>query len=121
MKVIGKAGIASTENRVVNAEILEVPEVTIASYKLKNVPTLLADESNAESEFEDGVIGIGLQSRFNFIIDYPNSKMYLQPSKYFTDSLKKEEYTMTNSILVLIGAIGFLALGFLVYKMFKSK
>lgn len=111
MKVIGKAGIASSEKRVIDAEILEVPDVTIAGYKIENVPTLLAAESNAESEFEDGVIGIGLQSRFNFIIDYPSSKMYLKPSKYFNDSFKKKENSVRNLILVLIGAIGFIALG----------
>jgi hypothetical protein len=90
MKVIGKTGVASSENRVINAALIEAPEVSIASYQLKNVPTLLAVESNAEAEFEDGVIGIGLQSRFNFIIDYPNSKMYLKPNKYFADSFKKK-------------------------------
>ncbi len=119
MKVIGKAGIASSEKRVIDAEILEVPEVTIAGYKLENVPTLLAYESNAESELENGVIGIELQSRFNFIIDYPNSKMYLKPSKYFNDSFKKKDNSVTNSILILTGAIGFLALGLFSYKMFK--
>jgi hypothetical protein len=120
MKVIGKVGIASSENRAIDAELLEVPEVTIASYKLENVPALLADESNAESEFENGVIGIGLQSRFNFIIDYPNGNMYLKPSKYFNDSFKKND-GVTTLILVLTGAISFLALGLFSYKLFKNK
>ena len=121
MKVIGKAGIASSENRLIDAEILEVPEVTIASYKIDNVPTLLATESNAESEFEDGVIGIVLQSRFNFIIDYPNSKMYLKPSIYFNESFKKNDATMTKTILLIICTIAFLALGLFTYKIFKNK
>lgn len=114
MKVIGKAGIASSENRVVGAEILEVPEVKIASYTLEKVPTLLPEESNAESEFEAGVMGIGLQSRFNFIIDYPNGKMYLKPSKYFNDSFKKKDDTATNLmvgfsiIIVLLGGLFFM-------------
>lgn len=111
MKAIGKVGIASSENRVIEAEILEVPEVTIASYKLEKVPTLLANETNAESEFEDGVIGIGLQSRFNFIIDYPNCKMYLKPSKYFNDLFKEKDNTEVNLIvgfsiaLLLLGGL----------------
>lgn len=120
MKVMGKAGIASSENRVVEAEILEVPAVTIASYKLENVPTLLANESHAESEFEDGVIGIGLQSRFNFIIDYPNSQMYLKPSKYFNTSFKKREETTMNIIIGLSVVFAFFLLGFFLYKKRKK-
>jgi Aspartyl protease len=91
MKKIGKASIASSENRVINAVVLEVPEVKIANFKIENVPTLLADESNVEADFEDGFIGIGLQNKFNFIIDYPNSKMYLKPNQYYADSFKKRK------------------------------
>ncbi len=99
MAVIGKAGIASSENRVVEAEILEVPTVSIAGFTVENVPALLANESNAESAFEDGVFGIGLQSRFNFIIDYPNSKMYLKTNKYFNDSFLNKDDRPVNLII----------------------
>jgi hypothetical protein len=116
LKVIGKAGIASTENRVINAEIVEVPEVTIAGYTLENVPTLLPTESNAESKFEDGVIGIGLQSRFNFIIDYPNGKIYLKPSKYFNDSFKKKDDTKKNIFICLSITVLFFGSLLFLYK-----
>lgn len=120
MKQIGKAGIASSENRMIEAAVLEVPHVTIANYDLINVPTLLADESNAESEFEDGVIGIGLQSRFNFIIDYPNNRMYLKPGKYFNDSFKAKVDKSMNRIIGLCIA-SFLLIGSLViYKRRKA-
>lgn len=120
MKVIGKAGIASTGNRVINVEIIEVPQVTIAGYTIENVPTLLPAQSNAESEFEDGVIGIGLQSRFNFIIDYPNSKMYLKPSKFYNDAFKKKDDT-SLSFLVGISIVALLFGGlFVIYKRKKS-
>ncbi|MFZ4056480.1 MAG: LPXTG cell wall anchor domain-containing protein, partial [Ferruginibacter sp.] len=104
----------------IEAEILEVPEVTIASYTLENVPTLLANETNAESEFEDGVIGIGLQSRFNFIIDYPNGKMYLKPSKYYNDSFKKKDNTDVNLIVGLSIAVLLLGGLFIMYKRRKN-
>jgi hypothetical protein len=119
MKVIGTAGIASSEKKIMKATILEVPEVQIANFRIENTPTLLAEESNAEADFEDGVIGIGLQNRFNFIIDYPNSKMYLKPSKYFNDS-----FTSTNnrtiSIIWVSGAILLLLLLIVIYKKTKS-
>jgi hypothetical protein len=114
MKIMGEAGIASSENRVINAKILNVPEVTIAGYKLVNVPTLLAEESYAESEFEDGVIGIGLQARFNFIIDFPNNQMYIKPSKYFDEPFSKKD----NFVMYLAMGLSLLAgiLGFYFYK-----
>lgn len=120
MKEVGKVGLASSENRVINATVLEIPSVSIADYKLELVPTLLADESNAEAEFEDGVIGIGLQSRFNFIIDYPNSKMYLKPSKYFTDSFSLKDSSTTNSMTILLIILGLLLALFLIFWVRKS-
>jgi hypothetical protein len=122
MKVIGKAGIASSESRVIDAVILEVPKLLIANYELENVPTLLADESNAESEFEDGVIGIGLQSRFNFIIDYPNGKLYLKPNTYFSEPLvEKKKDIMTSPLIGISILIGLSVIVFLGYRMIYQK
>ncbi len=120
MKEIGKAGIASSENRVINAVVLEVPKVKIANFTLENVPTLLADETHAEAVFEDGVIGIGLQKRFNMIIDYPNGMIYLKPNQYFKDTFKKKENeTDYGKIIGLSIALGILIVGFFLYKKFK--
>jgi hypothetical protein len=117
MKKIGTTGIASSENRVINAVILEVPEVKIANFAFENVPALLADETNAEAAFEDGVIGIGLQKRFNMIIDYPNGIMYLKPNQYFKDTFKKKENEAGYSkIIGLSIAFGLLIAGLLIYK-----
>jgi hypothetical protein len=120
MKILEKTGIASSEKRVIDAVIVEVPEVRIANFKLENVPTLLPNESNAEAEFEDGVIGIGLQSRFNFIIDYPNSKMYLKPSKHFASSFKERSNTSTLIIGILSG-MGLIFIAWYTYKMTRQK
>jgi Aspartyl protease len=116
MKKIGNASIASSENRVINALVLEVPIVKIANFTLENVPALLPDESNAEAIIEDGVIGIGLQKRFNMIIDYPNGIMYLKPNKYFTNSFKKKDDTIMNIIIGILIGLGLLILGFFIYK-----
>ncbi|MBE2218308.1 MAG: aspartyl protease family protein [Ignavibacteria bacterium] len=90
LKEIGSAVIGSNGNRVIKASVLEVPKLTIGNFTLEDVPALLPEESNAEAAIEDGVIGIGLQKRFNMIIDYPNGIMYLKPNKYFNDSFKKK-------------------------------
>jgi Aspartyl protease len=118
MKVIGQTGIASSENKIIKAAVLEVPEVQIANFRIENTPALLAEESNAEAVFEDGVIGIGLQSRFNIIIDYPNSKMYLKPSKYFKDSFERN--SNKTALIVWISLVsGFLLLILFIYKRAK--
>lgn len=121
MKVIGKVGVASSENKVIKTTILEVPEVSIANYKLENVPTLLADESKVEAEFEDGVVGIALQSRFNFIIDYPNNVMYLKSNKYFGDCFEKKDNTTMNIAIGLSILIVFFAAVFIIYKIKKQQ
>lgn len=121
MTVIGRAGIASTENRIINAEILEVPVVTIGKYQIENIPTLLPAESNAESEFEDGVVGIGLQSKFNFIIDFPGSKLYLKPNKYFIKSFKSNANWNINIIFIIIGVFGVIILCWLFITRTKRK
>lgn len=120
MKKLGTAGIASSESRIINADILEVPEVFLANFKLENVPTLLANESNAEAEFEDGVIGIGLQSRFNFIIDYKHNKMYLKQSIYFTESFNTKNSATTLFFVIAI-LISVLIIGFFYFKSVKKK
>jgi Aspartyl protease len=112
---IGEALISSSESRRVKADIFELPEVKIAGFTFKNVPTLLATESNSEASIEDGVIGIVLQKRFNLIIDFPKNKMYLRPSKFFSDSFKKKENkslenTLVLAILALLTASAFLIL-----------
>ena len=118
MKVIGKAGIASSENRVIEAEVLQVPEVQIAGLSLSNVPTLLANESNSEADFEDGVMGIGIQSRLNFIIDFPNSKIYLKPNQYFKESFKKKDNKPGN---IIVGLLTILGVSILIYKSYKRR
>jgi hypothetical protein len=121
MKVIGKASIASSENRVVDAALLQVPAVSIAGFTFENVPTILAKESNAESAFEDGVIGIGLQSRFNFIIDYPAGIMYLKPSKYFNDSFIKKDEKPINLIMGISITAILLAILYYIFKRRNSR
>jgi hypothetical protein len=120
MDKVGSAGIASSENRSINTDIVEVPVVKIANFKIENVPTLLANESNAEADFEDGVIGIGLQSRFNLILDYPNGVMYLKPNKYFNDSFKRKS-NKPGFMTTIFAASGILIAVFFIYRTARLK
>jgi Aspartyl protease len=119
MLKIGTVGVASTGNKVLQVDKLQAPFIKIGNYQLNNVPVLLGKESYAESAVEDGVIGIGLQKRFNMIIDYPNSIIYLKPNKYYTESFKKKNnYKLLISFLV---AAFILFIVFLVAKKYKLR
>ncbi len=91
MEKIGTMSIASSEEKVLQVDNLLAPKISIAGFQFEDVPVLLGKDSFAESAIEDGVIGIELQKRFNYIIDYPNSIMYLKPNKYFSDSFRKKK------------------------------
>jgi hypothetical protein len=78
---------------------------------LENSPIWLPEASNAEAAFEDGVVGIGLQKRFNLIIDYPNNKMYLKPSCFFDEPFfKKKEEPIRWILWAVLGGIIVLAI-----------
>jgi hypothetical protein len=87
---------------------------------VKDVPALMAHESNAEAVFEDGVIGTGLLNRFNMIIDFPGNKMYLAPSDHFAEPF--EGVKRSNLYLVVLAAagIGFILL-FVGYRFFQKR
>lgn len=120
LKKIGEAAIASSESRTIKASLLEVPAIKIAGIDLANVPVLFPDESNAEAIFEDGVIGIGLQKRFNLIIDYPQGNMYLKPNGYFGESFKKKE-GKSNDVFIFCSLVFILAGGISLFLYLRKK
>jgi hypothetical protein len=61
--------------------ITRVNEVDIGKYKLKGVITSLPTENKNIDQFEasrDGNLGIGILKRFELIVDYPDSALYLK-------------------------------------------
>jgi hypothetical protein len=57
-----------------------VKEVELGRFKIKDVITSFpAEMHNEEVQNRDGNIGIGILKRFNLIIDYPDSAVYLKP------------------------------------------
>lgn len=114
----GTVGIASSGANVLQVDKLKAPLIKIANFELKDVPVLLGKESYAESKIEDGVIGIGLQKRFNLIIDFPNGKIYLKANHFFKDSFKKKD----NIEFIFVPIIVFtLLLLFLAYRKIKKR
>lgn len=62
-----------------------VDEVEIGKYHLKNIITSFPEENknSAVSVQRDGNLGLGILKRFNLIIDYPDSTLYLKPGNDF--------------------------------------
>lgn len=121
MKKIGEGSISSSGVGVVKMEVLEVPNVSISNHAFRNVPTIFAQESNAEAAFEDGVIGIGLLKRFNFIIDFENNAMYLKPNRLFDESFKKKDEAISTRFIVILAFFIFSFLGIFLYYKRKNK
>jgi len=69
----------------INGFLSRVNEVDIGKYKLKNVITSFPDENKKLPPFipRDGSLGLGILKRFNLIIDYPDSALYLRPGPEF--------------------------------------
>jgi hypothetical protein len=61
--------------------------ITLGDYTLSNVSAAFAPaEVRSKQKGADGVIGNDLLRRFDVIFDYSNEKLYIKPSKYFSES-----------------------------------
>lgn len=58
-----------------------IKELEIGKFKIKNIITSFPDDRQIQSHEtrRDGNIGMGILKRFNLIIDYPDSAIYLKP------------------------------------------
>ena len=73
--------------------ISRLSEVDIGRFKLKNVPASFPVKSlkpAADEQHRDGNLGIGILKRFNLIIDYPDSAVYLKPAVNFDDPFEHD-------------------------------
>ena len=73
--------------------ISRLSEVDIGRFKLKNVLASFPVESlkpAADEQHRDGNLGIGILKRFNLIIDYPDSAVYLKPAVNFDDPFEHD-------------------------------
>jgi len=69
----------------VDGFISRVNEVDLGRFKIKDVITSFPvdDHESGLTEKRDGNLGIGILKRFNLIIDYPDSALYLKPGQNF--------------------------------------
>lgn len=78
----------------INGFLSRIDEITIGKYKFKNVVTGFPEYSEEKAKLisvnRDGNIGIDILKRFNLIIDYQNSVMYLKPNMYFKEPFEHD-------------------------------
>lgn len=71
--------------------ISRVKEVDLGRFKLKNVITSFPDDTHTPiPEKRDGNIGMGILKRFNLIIDYPDSVVYIKPRGNFNQPFEHD-------------------------------
>ncbi len=73
-----------------------VQSVEIAGYKIDNVLTAFVGPDCAETVFHESLLGLALLAHFNFVYDYQNQRMFVEPNKNFN---QPSEYDMTGMVM----------------------
>jgi predicted aspartyl protease len=81
-------------------ESLELGDYTFERY-LASFQQPVVEDSLLHSFGKDGMIGNGLLSRFNLILDYKNSQLYLKPNRWFRKKIKADR---SGLILITTGS-----------------
>jgi hypothetical protein len=71
-----------------------INEIELAKYKLKNIITSFPDQDSIRTKDltvkRDGNLGINILKKFNMIIDYQSSTMYIKPSPFFNQPFEHD-------------------------------
>jgi hypothetical protein len=71
----------------IDMELMVMKEVKVGPYKFRNVPVYVFDDVNNVTSYPymGGLIGNDILRRFNVILNYARSDIYLVPNSHFTD------------------------------------
>ena len=81
------------------SEKIAIKSMNIGGYQLSEMPINIAHDKNGVSSYEDylGILGGAVISKFNVILDYNTSTLYLKPNKNFT---KPFDFPMSGISLI---------------------
>jgi hypothetical protein len=85
-------------NGLISGTVSRIKEVELGSYKVKNVIAAFPEDTSRTRALavpRDGNLGIGLLKKFDLIIDYPDSLIYLKPGPNYR---KNEEHDMSGLV-----------------------
>lgn len=76
----------------INGFLSRVKEVEIGKYRIKDVITSFPDDKDREAPLvrRDGNMGMSLLKRFNLILDYADSSLYLKPMKNLNEPFEHD-------------------------------
>ncbi len=79
----------------------EIKQVRIGPYRFRNVPTYIFDDEFNVTQYPylGGLIGNDLLRRFNIIINYEKSDIYMMPNSHFKDAF---DYSYTGLGMYMI-------------------
>ncbi len=85
----------------IDMELMVIREVKLGPYRFRNVPVYIFDDVNNVTNYPymGGLIGNDILRRFNVIINYAKSDIYITPNSHFGDSF---DYSYSGVELYLI-------------------
>jgi hypothetical protein len=93
-----KANLGMGINGLISGTLSRIKEVELGAYKVKNVIAAFPEDTtrtNALSVRRDGNLGVALLKKFDLIIDYPDSAIYLKPGPRYR---KIDEHDMSGLV-----------------------
>lgn len=83
---IGVEGMLGRER----IKVTVVKSFQFGPYKFKKVPTYIFDDAYNVLRYPKnmGLVGSGIFSRFNLILNYPANEIFIKPNKYFNDAFE---------------------------------
>ncbi|HEX8021203.1 aspartyl protease family protein [Mucilaginibacter sp.] len=92
-KFIASANLGIGLNGPINGFISRMDEFDLGKFRLKKVLASFPDDRNNQTNLSvkrDGNLGVGILKRFNVILDYPDSAMYLKPGSTYNDPFEHD-------------------------------
>ena len=88
----GKSLISKSENLHGESisEDIEIKSMNIGGYQLNEMVVSIANDKNGVSSYENylGLLGAKVISKFNIVLDYSSSTLYLKPNNTFSKSFE---------------------------------
>jgi S1-C subfamily serine protease len=92
-KFIASANLGIGLNGPINGFISRMDEFDLGKFRLKKVLASFPDDRNNQANLSvkrDGNLGVGILKRFNVILDYPDSALYLKPGSTYNDPFEHD-------------------------------